>query len=120
MNETLIGTNMTKKQITSAIRRLKDVLASSKRLRGNLGIVSPDALKSQINSVLQREGASFNVGHQDVDKIDTLRKMILRQKNYEEYCSIQKAVLSNRLFTNPITHKAIARYVWDLHSMNFN
>ncbi|MCH8956523.1 hypothetical protein IIA28_14570 [candidate division KSB1 bacterium] len=53
----------------------------------------------------------------DLDKLQTA---ILRQEKYIEHRSLQFAVLSHRLYTNPITNKAIARYVWDLHEMNFN
>jgi len=56
----------------------------------------------------------------DLDKIDALQNAILRRARYEEYRAMNFAILSHRLCTNPITNKAIARYVWDLHEMNLN
>lgn len=56
----------------------------------------------------------------DMKKLDALKVAILRRAEYEEYREKHYAILSHRLFTNPITNKTIARYVWDLHDMNFN
>lgn len=49
-----------------------------------------------------------------------LCKAIVRREKFDQYCTIKYAVLSHRLYTNPITNKTIARYVWDLHEMNYN
>ena len=56
----------------------------------------------------------------DSNKLEELQTAILRRAKYEEYRVVHCAILSHRLLTNPITNKTIARYVWDLHEMNFN
>ena len=78
------------KQIVAAVQKLKAALAQSK---------NPPI---------------------DMKKVDLLAEMILQHQRYEEYREIKFAVLADRLRTNPITNMAIARYVWDLHSMNNN
>lgn len=56
----------------------------------------------------------------DLNKIEALQNAIVRRAKYEEYRLVHGVILSHRLLTNPITNKTIARYVWDLHEMNFN
>lgn len=56
----------------------------------------------------------------DIQKLDDILKKVTTFAKYEEYRSNLKAVLAHRLFTNPVTNKSVARYVWDLDQMNFN
>lgn len=53
-------------------------------------------------------------------KLGRVCKDIIVYANYKIHQQMTAAILGERFLSNPITHRAIARYIWDLHSMNFN
>jgi len=54
------------------------------------------------------------------EKLTDVVQKVITLANYKAHQQMTVTILSNRLLNNPITNRTIARYIWDLHSMNFN
>lgn len=78
------------------------------------------ALENLKAAIASSGNAPENSDDIDMEKFKELKTAILRREEYEKYREMKYAILSHRLFTNPITNKTIARYVWDLDDMNYN